>query len=530
MVTIQRAVNKLIAPVFRSNAALTRLLVSCFIVLGLIGIINHEMWRDELQAWMIARDSSSMVDLFKNLRYEGHPGLWHTCLYLISRFTHNPIAMQLFHLIIATGAVYVFIKYSPFKKSHKFLFCFGYFPFYEYSIISRNYSLGVLLIFLFCQFYSSLNKSYLILSIILSLLVNTNIYGLIIAFCLGMTLVVEIHINESLTRILSTRRAEIIISLIIFTFGIALALIQMLPPADSRFEGDWGSTFTEYKVGPLKVKRFALTLMAIWKSYIPIPNFFSYSFWGTNILADGPGVLKACAILFSIGILFFSSIMFIRKPAVLFLYLSGTAGILLLTYTKFLGYVRQYGYLFILFVACLWISSYCTKSDFLAKPIKKLINTFNKYNTQYFTVLLCTHFIAGIYSFSIDIVNPFSASKAVASFIEGHQISQALIVGSRDNLVSPVTGLLDRKVYYPESDRFGSFIIWNNQRKDINSQELIDKINKLLTEKNKNILLILSEKLDVYRPDLSISELTSFSQSIVPSETYHLYLIQKPSI
>jgi hypothetical protein len=44
------------------------------------------MWLDELQAWLIARDSSSVIDLFKNLKYEGHPGLWHICLYLISRF------------------------------------------------------------------------------------------------------------------------------------------------------------------------------------------------------------------------------------------------------------------------------------------------------------------------------------------------------------------------------------------------------------------------------------------------------------
>ena len=43
----------------------TKTLVIIFLSLGLIGILNHEMWFDELQAWMIARDSSSINNLFQ---------------------------------------------------------------------------------------------------------------------------------------------------------------------------------------------------------------------------------------------------------------------------------------------------------------------------------------------------------------------------------------------------------------------------------------------------------------------------------
>jgi hypothetical protein len=47
-----------------------------FFLLSLNTILHHEMWRDELQAWLIARDSDSIAQLFfQNLRYEGHPGL-----------------------------------------------------------------------------------------------------------------------------------------------------------------------------------------------------------------------------------------------------------------------------------------------------------------------------------------------------------------------------------------------------------------------------------------------------------------------
>ena len=35
-----------------------------FVLLGLIGILHHEMWRDELEIWLLARDSGSMRELF----------------------------------------------------------------------------------------------------------------------------------------------------------------------------------------------------------------------------------------------------------------------------------------------------------------------------------------------------------------------------------------------------------------------------------------------------------------------------------
>ena len=130
-----------------SPDSFTGLLVSIFFILGSIGILNHAMWRDEINVWLIARDSASIMELFSNIKYEGHPGLWYICLYLLNQITHNPVIMQIFHLLLATGVIYIFVKLSPFTRLQKVLFCFGYLPFYEYLLISRNYAIGVLLTF-----------------------------------------------------------------------------------------------------------------------------------------------------------------------------------------------------------------------------------------------------------------------------------------------------------------------------------------------------------------------------------------------
>ena len=38
-------------------------------------LFHHEMWCDEIQAWLLARDSANVFELFRNLKYEGHPSL-----------------------------------------------------------------------------------------------------------------------------------------------------------------------------------------------------------------------------------------------------------------------------------------------------------------------------------------------------------------------------------------------------------------------------------------------------------------------
>ncbi|MEM9541315.1 MAG: hypothetical protein AAGA60_17680, partial [Cyanobacteria bacterium P01_E01_bin.42] len=88
--------------------------ISLFLSLSLIGLFRHSMWRDELNVWTIVRDSSSILELLLNIKYEGHPVLWYFCLSLLHYFTDNPIIMQLFHLAIATSIIAIFLFFSPF--------------------------------------------------------------------------------------------------------------------------------------------------------------------------------------------------------------------------------------------------------------------------------------------------------------------------------------------------------------------------------------------------------------------------------
>src|SRR5438105_6786005 len=90
-------------------------ITAVFFVIALIGILNHEMWRDELHCWLVARDAHSAAQLYSNVRYDGHPIVWYALLYVLTRFTINPLAMQMLVLALAAIAIYLFNRFSSFS-------------------------------------------------------------------------------------------------------------------------------------------------------------------------------------------------------------------------------------------------------------------------------------------------------------------------------------------------------------------------------------------------------------------------------
>lgn len=506
--TIKNAASKSLLVMSQSNAVFIALLILVFLSLGFAGVLNHEMWRDELKAWLIARDSSSISDLFHNFRSEAHPGLWYLCLYTLSRFTHNPVAMQLFHLMLATGVIFLFARFSPFTKLQKILFSFGYFPFYEYAVISRNYAIGVLLIFSFCALFNKPNRNHIVLLGVLTLLANTNLYSLIIAISLGLILLFDI---------IDTRKSEspdqrkwTILFLSIFVLGIVFVIIQIIPPSYDTPE-------KVMRTPLLDRYRFVASVMTVWKSYIPLPNILIHSFWNTNILMAVPHGWTL-GFFFSLGLLVLSSILFVRKPIVLFLYLFGTLGILTFTFTKLMGGVRHWGHMFILLVVCLWISASYTeaKLKWLSPKLAHAIDFPAKHKNKFITVILGVHLVAGIYAMSMDLFYPFSGSKQTATFIQKQRMTNMPIVASSDTGVAyTLSAYLDRKIYTSRSTT---------------PQEALGKLNQLTALCNEDVLYISNYEENIDKQDDHIFELAEFTKTIVSEdkEKFYLYLVRKP--
>ena len=117
------------------------------IALQLWLIVAHSPWRDELQAYLLVRDSVGLPGLFANLHYEGHPSLWYLLLGAAEAVFRSPYALTALQIAIALGTTTLVWLRAPFPAWLKLLILAGYFPLFEYGVIARSYGLGALLLF-----------------------------------------------------------------------------------------------------------------------------------------------------------------------------------------------------------------------------------------------------------------------------------------------------------------------------------------------------------------------------------------------
>jgi hypothetical protein len=493
-------------------------IIIIFSVLGLIGILNHSMWRDELNPWLIVRDSKSFGDLVANIHYEGHPVLWYFSLAILRKVVDNPIIMQIFHLAITVTSVAVFCLYSPFNYRQKFLFSFGFFPFYEYLLISRNYAFSMLFVFTFCTIFSSRKKTYTYLAILLGLLANSSAYGLLVSFSLALTLIAEFCFDSEHRQqyFSQSQKYDLFLSIAIIIFSFILSVYILTPPIDSYLHGGLNNGW----IVTLDIRHFLRSIGRIFGSYLLIIP--AHKKWIDLI---------ACALI-TLFIIVLTLLKLSKKPVPLFFYILGNCVIFAFTYLRFLGMPRHFGHLYLVLIAALWLASYYQDSLVLLNKFSVRPNSIvfvNKWHHIALMLILYTQFAVGIYSFSRDLIVPFSASRETAQYIQKSGLNNELIVASRDANMAPLSGYLHRKFYYPQLQQMGSFTLFKKGRKDVEQDEILSQVNSLLKtqDEQKKILLILNKKLNVKRNDLKIVPIKDFKRSWVDDERYYLYWVDE---
>jgi hypothetical protein len=480
------------------------------LILGMVVILHHEMWRDELQAWRIATASHSLSDLVENARYEGHPLLWYLCLYALSRVSSDPILMQVFHLGIGIATIFVLCRYAPFTRWQKVCLACGYFFFYEYLILSRNYALGVLALVSFCAIRTKRPDRILTCAVCLAVMINTSAFGAIIALACGGWLLLE-SIRDS-NRVPLIARAGLVL---ILGFGMAVAMIHSAPPPDNspRMLG-WNAAIL---VEPLE-----RTVGAIWQAYVPLPRTLPH-FWNTNVLDEIPTLRLGRAVfeardiqtILSIVLVGGIALMLRRTPSVMLLYVVATSGLLLFMHFKVNHGIRHTGHVFLVLLACLWLS-------FSRRPLPTRVAGRSAL-TMAVTLLFAAHALAGTLAAATDLVLPFSAGKEAAEFIQRRGYADATMVGSKYFIVSTVANYLDHPMYYAENGTFGTFSRWKGPRTAVSPADLVRTAKEMARLHRQDVVLVVSYDLGAAAD--GVQGLASFQDSIFTEERYWLYLV-----
>lgn len=468
-----------------SDALFAYILTGVYFVIVLIGILHHEMWRDEYQAWLIARNSHSVSDLFANFKYEGHPFLWFFILYVINIFTSDIFYMQLIHIIVAAATVYLVLRYAPFSRFHKLLFPFGYFLLFEYALISRNYVLCIFFAVLLCVLFRDVRKNIFYIAAVFILLANSTIFGVILSLSFGLYLLYDIFIENQ--HYLQDRVfiRNIAIAALLVLVGIVFSIWQIMPEPDNGFP-----VAKHTKIEMLWFKNVLLRLLV---AYFPLPAFDPASkieFWNKSMLFYGVNIGDA-----TFNMLFYlasaAALIFLflvrTRIQVVWLYVSGTLMLLAYYYYTHLLFFRYTGCLFVILMASSWLFFGLEKNRKSASATAKMLLNI------YLSIVLLVHVIAGIMAYSKDIKYTFSNMQELGAYIVDNGYADEFIFGSCDYTVSPLSQYTDKPIYFPEYGRALKFMVWNSEKKwypPIN--EILQDAAKQIQPGRDSILMILN--------------------------------------
>lgn len=504
-----------------ADPRLAIILTAVFLLASTYAVSNHEMWRDEIQAWLIARDSSSLFDLFHNLRYEGHPGLWHVFLMPLTRLTASPFPMQILHIFFASATIYLFAAYSPFTRIQKILFTFGYFPLFEYAVISRNYGISLLLITIFCLLFPIRHRVFPLVGLVFLLLANTNAFALVIVIVTGFSLFLDyLFLRKRSFASSKFNEVGIWIGFGLMLIGIASSIVQVVPPHDSALAVDWTYNFSSGR-------RMLTALKAIDDAFLPIPKI-GIDYWFSRWI-------KGQALAVQILMLFLAALplvcfvfVLIRKPTALLIFIAGTLALLVFYWIVKLPRIRHSGFLFILFIMTAWIYRFCDEIEWFA-PINRYSEKLDRPFSHLLTFLLFLHLIGGVIAVHLDEKYVFSYAKRVAEYIEQEGLANLAIVGDVDFAASAVIGYLEKdQAYYPRGARFGSFVVWDKSgAENVPDQEVVEQAEALGDRLGEDVLVLTNRPLEqAVVESYPLVKLTHFSGSTVPDESFFLYLLE----
>jgi hypothetical protein len=493
------------------TARFALVVTTAFALIGAAAISRHELWGDELQAWLIARHSGSLSDLFVNMRYEGHPPLWYLLLYGVTRVTANPAGMQTLHLAIASAAVFVLARFAPFSRLQKCVFVLGYFPLYEYGVISRSYGLGLLVLFGFCAaFRAGPEKNYPLLAVLLAVLVQTNVYQVMIAAALVLGIFVEMGGFRGIPIFLKSDVGRRIAGLALLAASVVSVAVVMVPPEDRGAAFDW----REHD----RWEGLTIALGSIWNGYVPLPPP-SVQFWNRNVLSTGWATAALGSALAAGSVLLLA-----RRRAALVAYVGGAAAMVAFTALVYYGSVRHYGHTFVLFVACLWIAERLPEEPANPRSLDGLAEKLWKFRGRVLTALLVVHVAAAAIAVSVDWRHPFTQSERVAAFLRERGLTDLIVAGDIDNGIVPIGAALDREIYFLQGDRMGSFVLWDRGRFATDPKTFPDLARAKAAERGEPVVVVLNYPSD--HP--AFEKLAEFTGAIEPYENYWVYVVPNP--
>ena len=398
---------------FIKKNKLNILLITAWLYAAVCASVFHEMWRDEAQAWCLARDAG-FFELLKMTSIEGHPFLWHLLLFP-AKLGIDVLYMHILSLLLVFAAVIYFVFKSPFGYLIKIPAVFSAGLVYFLPVIPRSYALIPILLFICADLYRKRHEYPYKYAAVLILISNT--HALIFGLCTALLL---LFIYESIKRAAAEKNLRVLIPSASAAACYSALFIFLSGTLSNSFAF---KSFINY--------------MKTQKSFIDILGDFPLLFFEFDFLP------KSVSILIFYGLTaLFAAVFFKYSKKIFFIFLSGFAGIFCI-YAEmgFHGTAGQKAYILLLVLLfCLWIFNQSFKNRLadICGAAVFIISALNSF-----------------FCLPQDIIYNFSGSKSTAEYIKTNLNSEDIFctIGAPMSF-TPVTAYLPDKKFYSYINKF----------------------------------------------------------------------------
>jgi len=425
----------------------------------------HEFWRDEVRPLSLARAAATPADLYNSVQYDGHPMLWHFLLYAGKSIVDSPLILPIFAVGIGFVAVAVFLLFAPMPLWLKSLFIFSAFPFYEYSVMARNYGITMLMLFLIAWVYPHREKWGLLLAFLVALLANTNAHSIIFAGLLTAIwmwdAIVERRAELSRRKILSLG-----LSAILITAGAGFSILCFMPRENTILTSvhnilTWPNFLEALKESALHPEISFYQIMPAW-----VP----------------PAVVALIIFLAILGLM--------HRPSLLVAAFLGEIGLGILFHLVYVGQYRHQGLFLIFTITLYWLLLEMQGNENISGIRKHLFRIG-------FFIAIPLIVLAGVSQMRgtawRDIRMEQSSSKALGDFLNSDpSYRNAILLPEPDYSIEAVAYYAENEIYLPREQRFGNTVAWTKDSKtDLSLSELMAAARDLQNRCGKPVLIIL---------------------------------------
>lgn len=468
-----------VAPGRPLAAAWWQLPVLAFYLWTIVSVsTHHEMWRDEVRAFSLALDGPNLFAMLPGLRGEGHPFLWYVLLRLVHMVVRSPLALPMSSIAVAAAAAWVFVRHAPFPPPHRALFLFGVLPAFEYSVMCRNYGLGMLMLFLLCVTYERRFQRPVLHGALLFVLASTSAHAAILAGAFAAVWACEGWVIRP-SPCPPERRAGHALGIGLALLGLALCAVLAFPAT--------GSSVTRMR----HAGRGALASAALSTLLRPGERVQEIVTGGLPLVLAGlesPGghvVVEVAATL----LLVLVGIRLRRHLDLLAAFVLSVLAFGCFFRIVYAGYLRHVGLLFVMIVGLDWIAR--RREDAAAARAWERVAL-----GAALLAVMAIHTWQGFRSLRRDDTHALSSSKAFAEFVHASPgYRDAIVVVEPDFLLESLPYYMNNRLYSVEE---GGFRRWTHFSRSLHDTlslgQLMDTAESVGRRERATVLLALGHR------------------------------------